>query len=131
MRNAFKKFYFLKIGASFIALWFGHALIRRMIRKGEVPDKRAYAIPVNGWCSAGKMKESQDFLEDMSKKGFNPPVRGRDLLIEGCLESAKKMVRRTTKEGFVPDIVTFNSLVGTICKTEEVDFCIDVYHTEF
>ncbi|GMI84509.1 hypothetical protein like AT5G18390 [Hibiscus trionum] len=102
-----------------------YALIRRMIRKGEVPDKRTYAILVNGWCSAGKMKEAQDFLEDMSKKGFNPPVRGRDLLIEGLLnagylESAKKMVRRMTKEGFVPDIATFNSLVETICKTEEL-----------
>ncbi|GMJ11256.1 hypothetical protein like AT5G18390 [Hibiscus trionum] len=111
-----------------------YALIRRMIRKGEVPDKKTYAILVNGWCSAGKMKEAQDFLEDMSKKGFNPPVRGRDLLIEGLLnagylESAKKMVRRMTKEGFVPDVATFNSLVETICKTEEVDFCIDMYHS--
>ncbi|KAE8677019.1 Pentatricopeptide repeat-containing protein [Hibiscus syriacus] len=111
-----------------------YALIRRMIRKGEVPDKRTYAILVNGWCSAGKMKEAQDFLEDMSKKGFNPPVRGRDLLIEGLLnagylESAKKMVRRMTKEGFVPDVATFNSLTETICKTEEVDFCIDMYHS--
>ncbi|KAE8678994.1 hypothetical protein F3Y22_tig00111402pilonHSYRG00615 [Hibiscus syriacus] len=111
-----------------------YALIRRMIRKGEVPDKRTYAILVNGWCSAGKMKEAQDFLEDMSKKGLNPPVRGRDLLIEGLLnagylESAKKMVRRMTKEGFVPDVATFNSLAETICKTEEVDFCIDMYHS--
>ncbi|XWS42624.1 hypothetical protein CRYUN_Cryun16bG0029800 [Craigia yunnanensis] len=111
-----------------------YALIRRMIRKGEVPDKRTYAILVNGWCSAGKMREAQNFLEDMSKKGFNPPVRGRDLLIDGLLnagylESAKKMVRRMTKEGSVPDIETFNSLVETICKTEEVDFCIDMYHS--
>ncbi|KAB1995940.1 hypothetical protein ES319_D13G195800v1 [Gossypium barbadense] len=111
-----------------------YALIRRMIRKGEVPDKRTYTVLVNGWCSSGKMKEAQDFLEDMSKKGFNPPVRGRDLLIEGLLnagylESAKKMVRRMTKEGFVPDIATFNSLAETICKTEEIDFCIDMYHS--
>lgn len=111
-----------------------YALIRRMIRKGEVPDKRTYAILVNGWCSAGKMKEAQDFLEEMSKKGFNPPVRGRDLLIEGLLnagylEEARKTVRRMTKEGFVPDVETFNSLVETICKTEEVDFCIDMYHS--
>ncbi|KAK8344852.1 hypothetical protein V6Z11_A07G107900 [Gossypium hirsutum] len=81
-----------------------YALIRRMIRKGEVPDKRTYTVL------------------DMSKKGFNPPVRG-------YLESAKKMVRRMTKEGFVPDIATFNSLVETICKTEEIDFCIDMYHS--
>ncbi|XVF57033.1 hypothetical protein PTKIN_Ptkin06aG0170400 [Pterospermum kingtungense] len=111
-----------------------YALIRRMIRKGEVPDKRTYAVLVNGWCSAGKMREAQDFLEEMSKKGFNPPVRGRDLLIEGLLnagylEEAKKMVRRMTKEGVVPDVGTLNSLVETICKTEEVDFCLDMYHS--
>ncbi|KAG4199703.1 hypothetical protein ERO13_A05G164100v2 [Gossypium hirsutum] len=110
-----------------------YALIRRMIRKGEVPDKRTYTVLVNRWCSSRKMNEAQDFLEDMSKKGFNPPVRGRDLLIEGLLnvgylESAKKMVRRMTKEGFVPDIATFNSLVETICKTKEIDFYIDMYH---
>ncbi|KAB1995951.1 hypothetical protein ES319_D13G196100v1 [Gossypium barbadense] len=108
-----------------------YALIRKMIRKGEVPDNRTYTVLVNRWCSSEKMKEAQDFLEDMSKE-FNPLVRGRDLLIEGLLnagylESAKKMVRRMTKEGFVPDIATFNSLVETICKIEEIDFCIDMY----
>ncbi|CAL5386314.1 unnamed protein product [Camellia sinensis] len=92
-----------------------YALIRRMIRKGVVPDKKTYSILVNWWCSAGKMKEAQEFLSEMSRKGFNPPVRGRDLLVDGLLnagylEAAKEMVRKMTKEGFVPDIETFNSL---------------------
>ncbi|KAB2049561.1 hypothetical protein ES319_A13G185200v1 [Gossypium barbadense] len=118
-----------------VKMFYGaYALIRRMIRKGEVLDKRTYTVLVNGWCFSRKMKEAQAFLEDMSKKGFNLLVRGRDLLIEGLLntgylESAKKMVRRITKEGFVPDIATFNSLVETICKTKEIDFCIDMYHS--
>ncbi|KAL1127693.1 hypothetical protein V6Z11_A13G195100 [Gossypium hirsutum] len=89
-----------------VKMFYGaYALIRRMIRKGEVPDKRTYTVLVNGWCFSRKMKEAQAFLEDMSKKGFNLP------------------------EGFVPDIATFNSLVETICKTEEIDFCIDMYHS--
>ncbi|KAF5735263.1 Pentatricopeptide repeat (PPR) superfamily protein [Tripterygium wilfordii] len=111
-----------------------YALIRRMIRKGVVPDKRTYATLVNAWCSTGKLREAQEFLEEMSKKGFNPPLRGRDLLIEGLLnagflESAKDMVRKMTKEGFVPDIVTFNSLIEAICKSGEVEFCVDMYHS--
>ncbi|TYJ34541.1 hypothetical protein E1A91_A05G175900v1 [Gossypium mustelinum] len=115
------------------SLLFALCEVKMMIRKGEVPDNRTYTVLVNRWCSSRKMNEAQDFLEDMSKKGFNPPVRGRDLLIEGLLnvgylESAKKMVRRMTKEGFVPDIATFNSLVETICKTKEIDFYIDMYH---
>ncbi|KAF3452393.1 hypothetical protein FNV43_RR02826 [Rhamnella rubrinervis] len=110
-----------------------YALIRRMIRKGMVPDKRTYAILVNGWCSAGKMREAQQFLEEMSRKGFNPPVRGRDLLVEGLLnagyiESAKDMVRKMIKEGFCPDVSTFNSLLEAIAKFGEVEFCIDLYH---
>ncbi|PON45993.1 Tetratricopeptide-like helical domain containing protein [Parasponia andersonii] len=110
-----------------------YALVRRMIRKGLVPDKRSYAILVNAWCSAGKMREAQLFLEEMSKKGFNPPVRGRDLLVEGLLnagyiESAKEMVRKMVKEGFSPDVSTFNSLIEVISKTGEVEFCIDLYH---
>uniref|UniRef100_A0A6N2MIP9 Pentacotripeptide-repeat region of PRORP domain-containing protein n=1 Tax=Salix viminalis TaxID=40686 RepID=A0A6N2MIP9_SALVM len=73
-------------------------------------------------------------LEEMSNKGFNPPVRGRDLLIEGLLnagylESAKDVVRRMMKEGFVPDVNTFNSLVEAICNAGEVDFCVDMYHS--
>ncbi|KAF8402178.1 hypothetical protein HHK36_013130 [Tetracentron sinense] len=108
-----------------------YALIRRMIRKGGVPDKRTFSILVNGWCSAGKLREAQEFLEEMSRKGFNPPVRGRDLLIDGLLdagylESAKELVRKMTKEGFLPDIATFNSLLEAICKSGEVDFCIDL-----
>ncbi|KAF9601391.1 hypothetical protein IFM89_019244 [Coptis chinensis] len=64
-----------------------YALIRRLIKKGGVPDKWTYSILVNGWCSAGKLKEAQDFLEKMSRKGFNPSTRGRDLLIEGSLSA--------------------------------------------
>lgn len=111
-----------------------YALIRRMIRKGVVPDKKTYSILVNGWCSAGKMKEAQEFLSEMSRKGFNPPVRGRDLLVDGLLnagylEAAKEMVRKMTKEGFVPDIETFNSLSEALCKSGEIEFCIEIYHT--
>ncbi|KAL8244265.1 hypothetical protein R6Q59_010523 [Mikania micrantha] len=110
-----------------------YALIRRMIRKGVIPDKKTYSVLVNGWCSAGKMKEAQLFLEEMSEKGFNPPVRGRDLLIDGLLnagylESAKGLVRKMTKEGFVPDVSTFNSLAEAICQSGEIDFCIGLYH---
>lgn len=110
-----------------------YALVRRMIRKEVVPDKRTYSILVNAWCSEGKMREAQNFLSEMSKKGFNPPVRGRDLLIEGLLnagyiESAKEMVGKMVKEGFLPDVSTFNSLVEVICKSGEVELCIDLYH---
>ncbi|KAL0423967.1 UNVERIFIED_CONTAM: Pentatricopeptide repeat-containing protein, mitochondrial [Sesamum radiatum] len=110
-----------------------YALIRRMIRKGSVPDKRTYSILVNAWCSAGKMREAQEFLEEMSKKGFNPPVRGRDLLIDGLLnagylESAKGLVRKMTKGGFVPDVGTFNCLAEALWKSGEIDFCIDLFH---
>lgn len=113
-----------------------YALIRRMIRKGHVPDKRTYAVLVNAWCSAGKMKEALEFLAEMSQKGFNPPVRGRDLVIEGLLnagylESAKEMVTKMAKQGFVPDVATFNSLVEAICKLDEVEFCVNLYNEVF
>ncbi|XP_031282627.1 pentatricopeptide repeat-containing protein At5g18390, mitochondrial isoform X3 [Pistacia vera] len=110
-----------------------YALIRRMVRKGVVPDKRTYMILVNAWCSSGKLREAQEFLQEMSDKGFNPPVRGRDLLIQGLLnagylESAKQMVSKMIKQGFLPDIETFNSLIETICKSGEVEFCVDMYY---
>ncbi|KAI3926202.1 hypothetical protein MKW98_028338 [Papaver atlanticum] len=108
-----------------------YALIRRLIRKGGVPDKKTYSILVNGWCSSGKLKEAQQFLEEMSRKGFNPPVRGRDLLIDGLLnagylESAKGLVRKMTKEGYLPDISTFNSLLEAICNSGEIEFSIEL-----
>ncbi|KAL9436543.1 hypothetical protein AB3S75_022568 [Citrus x aurantiifolia] len=111
-----------------------YALIRRMIRKGFVPDKRTYAILVNAWCSSGKMREAQEFLQEMSDKGFNPPVRGRDLLVQGLLnagylESAKQMVNKMIKQGSVPDLETFNSLIETICKSGEVEFCVEMYYS--
>ncbi|KAJ4822541.1 hypothetical protein Tsubulata_022391 [Turnera subulata] len=110
-----------------------YALVRRMIRKGLVPDKKTYSVLVNAWCSSGKLKEAREFLEEMSRKGFNPPVRGRDLLVEGLLnagyfESAKDMVRKMIKEGTVPDVATFNAMVETVCKSGEVEFCVDMYY---
>ncbi|KAL9431537.1 hypothetical protein AB3S75_026682 [Citrus x aurantiifolia] len=57
---------------------------QRMIRKGFVPDKRTHTILVNAWCSSGKMREAQEFLQELSDKGFNPPVRVRDCWFKGC-----------------------------------------------
>ncbi|EYU27896.1 hypothetical protein ABFS82_13G114300 [Erythranthe guttata] len=110
-----------------------YALIRRMIRKGSVPDKKTYSVLVNAWCSAGKMREAQEFLEEMSKKGYKPPVRGRDLLIDGLLnagylESAKGLVRKMSKGGYVPDVSTFNCLAEALSKSGEIDFCIDLFN---
>ena len=64
-----------------------YALVRRMIRKGVKPDKETYSLFVNTWCKAGKRREAQQFLVEMSRRGFNSPVRGRDLLIEGLLNA--------------------------------------------
>ncbi|KAK9903165.1 hypothetical protein M0R45_001176 [Rubus argutus] len=68
----------------------------------------------------------------MSEKRFNPPVRGRDLLVEGLLnagyiEAAKDMVRKMVKQSCAPDVSTFNALIEAICKCGEVDFCFDLY----
>jgi|UniRef100_A0A2N9GKB8 pentatricopeptide repeat protein len=114
-----------------------YALIRRMLRKNLVPNKRTYAVLVDAWCSSGKLREAQEFLAEMSRKGLNPPVRGRDLLIEGLLnagylEAAKDMARNMAKQGFLPDLQTFNSLIESISKSSadgEVDFCIDLYNS--
>ncbi|GAY63696.1 hypothetical protein CUMW_227730 [Citrus unshiu] len=84
---------------------------QRMIRKGFVPDKRTHTILVNAWCSSGKMREAQEFLQELSDKGFNPPVR---------------MVNKMIKQGSVPDLETFNSLIETICKSGELGLCADV-----
>ncbi|KAL3627642.1 hypothetical protein CASFOL_029005 [Castilleja foliolosa] len=109
-----------------------YALVRRMIRKGIVPDKRTYSVLVNAWCLSGKLREAQVFLEEMSKKGYNPPVRGRDLLIDGLLsagylESAKGLVRKMSEDGSVPDVGTFNCLAEALTKSGEIDFCIDLF----
>ena len=48
-----------------VKLFYGaYGLIRRMIRKGFVPDKWTYAILVNAWCSSGKMSEARVFAGD-------------------------------------------------------------------
>ncbi|CAN6864170.1 hypothetical protein Bca4012_045853 [Brassica carinata] len=39
------------------------------------------------------------------------------------------MVNKMIKGGFVPDIQTFNTLVGAITKSGEVGFCIEMYYT--
>ncbi|KAF9600347.1 hypothetical protein IFM89_008518 [Coptis chinensis] len=93
----------------------------RLIRKGGIPDKRTYLILVSRWCLAGSLKEAHVFLEEMSRKGFNPPVRGRDILIDGLLsagylEATKGLVRKMTKEEFLLDITTFNLLLEAICE---------------
>lgn len=110
-----------------------YSLIRRMLRKGLIPDKRTYSILVTAWCSAGKLREAQDFLEEMSQRGFNPPVRGRDILVDGLLNagyvgSAKDLVRKMTKKGFIPDVCTFNSLVEAVCNAGELNLCVDLFN---
>jgi pentatricopeptide repeat protein len=114
-----------------------YPLIRRMLQENLVPNKRTYAVLVDAWCSSGKLREAQEFLAEMSGKGLNPPVRGRDLLIEGLLkagylEAVKDKARNMAKQRFLPDLQTFNSLIKSISKSSmstEVDFCIDLYNS--
>ncbi|WOK94605.1 hypothetical protein Cni_G03310 [Canna indica] len=42
------------------------------------------------------------------------------------LESAKEMIQQMTKEGVLPDITTFNSLLEALCKSGETNFCVDL-----
>ncbi|KAG0488153.1 hypothetical protein HPP92_006964 [Vanilla planifolia] len=83
-----------------------YALVRRMHRRSvpRPPDLFHFGRRV---VRFRKLREAQDFLEEMARLGFSPPVRGRDLLIDGLvsaghLESAKRIVLRMTKEGPSP-----------------------------
>lgn len=46
------------------------------------------------------------------------------LLNAGYIESAKGLVRKMTKEDFVPYVATFNSLAEVVFKSREVDFVV-------
>ncbi|KAK7852392.1 pentatricopeptide repeat-containing protein [Quercus suber] len=119
-----------------------YALIRRMVRKNLAPNKRTYAVLVNAWCSAGKLREAQDFLEEMSRKGLNPPVRGRDLLMEGLhktlncpqtieihnsllfslceaklFHGAYALIRRMVRKNLAPNKRTYAVLVNAWCSS--------------
>jgi pentatricopeptide repeat protein len=84
-------------------------------------------------CTTGKLREAQDFLDEMAEKGFKPPCRGRDLLLNGLvgagyLESAKSIVLRMTKEGIMPDVATFNSVLEALCRYVNcLSFLSDMY----
>ncbi|KAF0903601.1 hypothetical protein E2562_028015 [Oryza meyeriana var. granulata] len=79
----------------------------------------------------GSSGEAQAFLDDMAERSFRPPVRSRDLLVDGlirdgCLEEAKAFALRMTKEGLLPDVATFNSLAEALCSAGDVEFAVSL-----
>ncbi|KAF2287478.1 hypothetical protein GH714_000836 [Hevea brasiliensis] len=105
-----------------------YALIRRIIRKGLVPDKRTYMVLVNGWCSSGKLREAQQFLEEMINKGFNPSVRRRDLVIEGLLnagiDEAFRLLYNAIEDGHRPFPSLYAPRIKGMCMRGQFDDAI-------
>ncbi|TYI18675.1 hypothetical protein ES332_A07G109000v1 [Gossypium tomentosum] len=100
-----------------------YTLIRRMIRKGEVPDKRTYTVLVNGWCYSGKMKEATDevfrLLNNSIEQGYKPfpsfyahIIKG--LCKKGQFDDAFSFFGEMKIKGHAPNRLVYTMLI-TMC----------------
>ncbi|KAK7362974.1 hypothetical protein VNO77_05099 [Canavalia gladiata] len=103
---------------------FHHALqlFDKMSEKGCPPNEFTLGILVRGLCQAGLTKQA---LELVNKSCHNANrVVYNTLVSRFCREKlndeAEQLVERMREQGFLPDVVTFNSRISALCRAGKV-----------
>ncbi|KAL5559659.1 hypothetical protein UlMin_035870 [Ulmus minor] len=109
------------------------------------PDVYAYNTVINALCRVGNFNKARFLLEQMELPGFRcpPDTYTYTILISSyCRYSlqtgCKKAIRRRLWEanhlfrimifkGFVPDVVTYNSLINGCCKTYRIERALELF----
>ncbi|KAL2922882.1 hypothetical protein RDABS01_014373 [Bienertia sinuspersici] len=109
------------------------------------PDVYAYNTMILGLCRVGFFKKAKDLLHQMELPGFGypPDTYTYTILISSYCKYAlqtgcRKAIRRRVWEanhlfrlmlfkGFVPDIVTYNSLIDGCCKTNRIGRSLELF----
>ncbi|KAJ8531131.1 hypothetical protein K7X08_025862 [Anisodus acutangulus] len=110
------------------------------------PDVYAYNTVIFALCRVGNFKKAKFLLEQMELPGFRcpPDVFTYTILISsycryGMETGCRKAIRRRIWEanhlfrlmlfkGFVPDVVTYNSLINGCCKTNRIERASELLH---
>ncbi|KMT11850.1 hypothetical protein BVRB_5g105460 [Beta vulgaris subsp. vulgaris] len=108
------------------------------------PDVYAYNTIIFGLCRVGFFKKAKHFLQQMELPGFRcpPDTYTYTILISSYCKHAmstgcRKAIRRRVWEanhlfrlmlfkGFVPDVVTYNSLIDGCCKTNRIERALEL-----
>lgn len=108
------------------------------------PDVYAYNNIIYALCRVGNFKKARFLLEQMELPGFTYPpdtVTYTILISSYCRYSmetgSRKAIRRRLWEanhlfrimlfkGFVPDVVTYNSLINGCCKTYRIERALEL-----
>ncbi|CAN6679340.1 unnamed protein product [Malus baccata var. baccata] len=109
------------------------------------PDVYAYNTIIYALCRVGNFNKARFLLEQMELPGFRcpPDVFTYTILISsycrygletGCrkairrrLWEANHMFRNMLFRGFVPDVVTYNSLINGCCKTYRIERALELF----
>ncbi|CAO2819670.1 unnamed protein product [Amaranthus hypochondriacus] len=109
------------------------------------PDVYAYNTIILALCRVGFFKKAKSLLQKMELPGFQcqPDTYTYTILISSYCKYAmqigsRKAIRRRIWEanhlfrlmlfkGFVPDIVTYNSLIDGCCKTNRIERALELF----
>ncbi|PON63756.1 Pentatricopeptide repeat [Parasponia andersonii] len=97
-------------------------LFQDILDKKHPCDEVTYATIINGFCKAGKTGEAFELLKKMcDDKRIRPPVSCFSPVIdflskEARVDEALSLFKQMINLGFVPDVVTYTSLVHGLCK---------------
>lgn len=109
------------------------------------PDVYAYNTIIYALCRVGNFKKARFLLEQMELPGFRcpPDTYTYTILISsyckyslqtGCRKAIRKrmweanhLFRIMLFKGFVPDVVTYNSLINGCCKTYRIERALELF----
>lgn len=109
------------------------------------PDVYAYNTIIYALCRVGFFKKAKFLLQQMELPGFRcpPDVYTYTILISsyckysmqtGCKKATRRrlweanhLFRLMLFKGFVPDIVTYNSLIDGCCKTYRIERALELF----
>ncbi|KAJ6342157.1 hypothetical protein OIU78_010149 [Salix suchowensis] len=104
-----------------------NSLFKELKMKGFLPTTETYGIMINGFCKNRSFKAVDRLLVEMKERGLDVNVQVYNSIVDaqikhGCkiendLRSALKLFGQMVKQKYMPNVVTYTSLINGFCRT--------------
>ncbi|KAL5215791.1 hypothetical protein ABZP36_007192 [Zizania latifolia] len=111
------------------------ALFERWIHVGVYsPDVWSFNVVIKGVCRVGDVQKALKLVERMNEFGCSPDTVTHNILVDGLcrvnqVDRGRQVLRRLQTDGvFMPNVVTFTSVISGYCKSGKMEDAMAVYN---
>ncbi|GAU24454.1 hypothetical protein TSUD_319310 [Trifolium subterraneum] len=107
-------------------------MLDEMTQIGLTPDAHCYNAIIKGLCDIGLLNRAQSLRLEISQENvYTHTIIIGEMCKRGMIDEAQELFHRIKKLelGFVPSVVTFNTLISGLCKAHKLKEAILLCYT--